>query len=216
MEPTQIVLIRHGQTQWNWEGRIQGHLDSPLTETGLSQAKSLAKRMKSEKFAAIYSSDLGRARQTASCIAEKKGQPVLIDPRLRERHLGIFQGHLKKELKIKFPDEFEHYHTHHANYAIPEGESPKQFSDRCIECFEQLAEKYPGEQILIVAHGGVLNNLLKYTLGIPIEAPRHFLSINTAINIFSYQADHHTWMLELWGDTYHLRKLESEDFFEDE
>lgn len=212
---TQIFLIRHGETHWNSEGRIQGHLDSPLTGTGLAQAKALATRLKSQSFSAIYSSDLGRAYQTAQCLAEPHQLEIQTDSRLRERHLGIFQGLLKQELQLKFPDEFHHYHTHHADHAILDGESPRQFSDRCIKCFEELSDKHPDQRLLVVAHGGVLNNLLKHTLGITLEAPRHFLSINTAINIFSH---HHnsSWMLETWGDVNHLQNLKSDDFSEDE
>lgn len=213
---TQIVLVRHGETLWNSEGRIQGHLDSPLTETGLRQAKALAERFKSERFVAVYSSDLSRAYQTAQCISEKNGLPILVETCLRERNFGIFQGFVKKELCMTFPSEFPHYHTHEPDYVIPEGESPRQFLERCVRCLEGIAHKHPGKRVLVVTHGGVLNHLLIYTLGIPLSTPRHFLSLNTAINIFSYQEDKKVWMLEVWGDVAHLQNLEVTDFSEDD
>ena len=212
----QIVLVRHGETLWNSEGKIQGHLDSPLTETGLKQAKALAERLKSERFVAVYSSDLSRAYQTAQCISQKNGLPILVKTCLRERNFGIFQGVVKKELHIKFPSEFPHYHTHQPDYVIPEGESPRQFLERCGRCFEEIAHKHPGERVLVVAHGGVLNSLLIYTLGIPLEAPRHVLWLNTAVNVFSYQEDKKIWMLEVWGDVAHLQNLVVTDFSEDD
>ncbi|MEN8218669.1 MAG: histidine phosphatase family protein [Pseudomonadota bacterium] len=196
---TQIVLIRHGETLWNSEGRIQGHLDSPLTKTGLAQAQALGNRFKSKNFAALYSSDLGRAYETARRIY---GQPILVEPRLRERNLGIFQGMLKRELKTKYPKESGYYKANDANYVIPKGESLKQLNDRSVNCLEELAQKHPGQRILVVAHGGVLVSLFKHTLGIPLDAPRRFLSLNSSVNVFSYQDQ--TWTLEVWGDLNHL------------
>jgi probable phosphoglycerate mutase len=207
---TQIFLVRHGETLWNSEGRIQGHLDSPLTQNGLAQANALALHFfKSQNFAALYSSDLGRAYETARCISEKNGLPVLVDPRLRERNFGIFQGVVKRELKTKYPDESSYYKALDANYVIPGGESFKQLSERCINCLEELAQKYLGKRILVVAHGGVLVSLFKHTLGISPDAPRRFLSLNSSINVFSYQ--NKTWMLEVWGDLSHLRDVMSLD-----
>jgi probable phosphoglycerate mutase len=208
---SQIFLVRHGETLWNSEGKIQGHLDSPLTETGLAQAESLAVYFKSQKqnFAALYTSDLGRAYETARCISEKNGLPVFADPRLRERNFGIFQGALKKTLAIQFPEASRYFHAHDPDYVIPEGESLKQLSERCVKCFEELAQKHVGERILVVAHSGVFVSLFKHTLGIPLDAPRRFLSLNTSINIFSYQDG--IWMLEVWGDLSHLRCVQSID-----
>ncbi len=206
---TKIILIRHGETLWNTESRIQGHLDSPLTQTGFSQAKNLAQRFKSEEIAALYSSDLGRAYDTARYISEIKGLPILVKPCLRERNFGILQGVQKKNLASEYPEIFRYYQSHDPDYVIPEGESIKQFSQRCVECIEKLAQQCAGKRILIITHGGVLVSLFKHTLALPVDAQRRFVSSNTSVNIFSYQNG--KWMLEVWGDLSHLHGAKSLD-----
>ncbi|EDN72018.1 phosphoglycerate mutase [Beggiatoa sp. SS] len=126
----------------------------------------------------------------------------MTEPCLRERHFGVLQSELKKTLPTRFPEIFHYFKANDPDYIIPEGESLKQFSERCITCLEGLAKKHVGERILVVTHGGVLVSLFKHTLGIPLSAPRHFLSLNTSINVFSYQDKR--WTLEVWGDLGHL------------
>ncbi|EDN69784.1 Phosphoglycerate/bisphosphoglycerate mutase [Beggiatoa sp. PS] len=208
-QKTQIVLIRHGETLWNLEGRIQGHLDSPLTDVGLAQTEALAKHFKFQKFAALYSSDLGRAYETARKISEQNGLPIIKERQLRERNFGLLQGVIKDTLANKFPEAYRHYRARDPAYVVPKGESFKQFHARCIKCFNELAQKHNKQRILVVAHGGVLVSLFKHTLNIPLEAPRRFLSLNTSINIFSYQEGN--WMLEVWGDLSHLHQTRSLD-----
>src|SRR5437899_11865837 len=104
MKKTQVIIVRHGQTQWNLKLIRQGHLDSPLTERGIAQAKALGQRLAQEKFSALYSSDLGRAVQTAEMIANATGHNIITDARLRERHLGIFQGLNGDEIRERFPE----------------------------------------------------------------------------------------------------------------
>ena len=104
MNRTQIIIVRHGQTEWNIRGIRQGYLDSPLTGRGMAQAKALAQRLAREKFTALYSSDLGRAVQTAQEIANVTGHAIVTDARLRERHLGIFQGLNAEEINAKYLD----------------------------------------------------------------------------------------------------------------
>lgn len=212
MSVTKIFLVRHGETEWNLAGKMQGHLDSPLTATGQAQAQALAKRLQHYAFAAIYSSDLTRAYQTALYIAEKKsGQSVLTDSRLRERCLGIFQGVAKDELPLKFPQEFALYQTQEIDYVVPKGESVRQFRQRCLTGLTEIAQQYSEKSILVVAHGGVLVSLFKHTLGLPPEAPRRFEILNTSLNVFSYHDNH--WRLETWGDLSHLEQLQALDDF---
>lgn len=194
---TQFFLVRHGETIWNSEARIQGHLDSPLSKKGLEQVKLLCKNMKEKIFSAIYSSDLGRAYETARCFSTKNGLPILTKTCLRERNLGILQGEMKRELKTKFPEAFSCYKSD-PDYVIPQGESLKQLRDRSLKCLEEIAEKHDGQRILVVTHNGVIISLFKHTLGLPIGgAPRGFLSLNTGVSVFSYE--NKTWMLEVWG-----------------
>jgi len=200
---TKIVLVRHGETFWNLESRIQGHLDSPLTEKGITQAEALAQHLKSQSFATLYSSDLGRAYETARRISEKNGLSISVKTCLRERNLGILQGQLKGELEKNFPKEAPYYRANDPDYLIPEGETLRQLSQRSVKCLEAIAQKHDGERILVVTHNGVLVSILKNTLCIPLETPRYFVSLNTGINVFSYH--NKIWKLEVWGDSSHFR-----------
>ncbi|MCK5718314.1 MAG: histidine phosphatase family protein [Thiomargarita sp.] len=202
---TQIFLVRHVETLWNIERKIQGHLDSPLTETGLVQAQALGKYFKSETFTAIYSSDLGRTYQTAQAIADKQNLPIIKKICLRERNFGIIQGTLKKELESKYPHIFPYYKMNEPNYVIPDGESLQQLHDRCVQCFEKLAQKHPNERILVVSHNGILVALVKYILGIELKVRPAILSSNASINVFSYQND--TWRIDKLGDLTHLNDV---------
>ena len=202
MLATKIFLVRHGETQWNLEGRMQGHLDSPLTDKGVAQAQALAEKLRHYAFAALYSSDLSRAMRTAQYLSK---QQVFLKSCLRERNLGIFQGALKKDLDVLFPEEFRHYSTHHPDYVVPDGESGLQFRKRCVKCLEEIAQQHLGEQILVVAHGGVLNSIFKHTFDLPYAFPRHFSLSNAALNVFSYHSHH--WTLETWGEVSHLENL---------
>lgn len=200
---TQLFTIRHGETPWNTEGRLQGHANIPLAPKGLAQAQALAQSLKDQAFTAIYSSDLDRAYQTAECIALHHRIPIKIDARLREKNLGVFQGLTREEIAQQLPDEFAIYQQNNPDYQVPEGESNRQFFQRCIDCFDEIALRHTGEKVLVVAHGGVLGNLFKYTVGIPLEMPRRFELLNTSLNIFTHK--HATWILESWGNLSHLQ-----------
>ena len=202
MSVTRVILLRLGETAWNIEGRYQGQLDSPLTPAGVAQANALARRLASVKFAVLYSSDLGRARQTAACIGESSGHEIRTDPRLRERHLGIFQNLLKAELKQKFPEEYRLFKSGGPDYVIPQGESGRQAADRSNACLEEIARRHPDESIVIVAHGGNISALLRHTLDIPLAAPRRFERFNASWNVFTLEDG--KWLLETWGDVSHL------------
>lgn len=205
MTRTRVILLRHGETTWNLEGRYQGQLDSPLTPSGLAQARALAQRLAAVAFTALYSSDSGRALQTAACIAQSTGRQVRTDPRLRERHLGIFQNHLKTDLKRKFPADFRCFKSGGADEVIPQGESARQAADRSNGCLEELARRHGAETIVVVAHGGTLSALLRHTLGIPLDAPRGFERPNASWNVFGF--DGGRWFLHTWGDVSHLPAL---------
>lgn len=202
MKRTQLVAIRHGQTQWNIAGIRQGHLDSPLTETGVAQANALAKRLAHESFSALYSSDLGRAVGTATTIATMTGHEVVTDARLRERHLGIFQGLSGEEIKEKYPEEYRSHRSMGPDYVIPGGESVRQQVQRNVECLTAIAKNHTGETIVAVTHGGVLSGFFRHTLSIPLGAPRRFEFVNAGLNVFIY--DSGDWFLQTWGDISHL------------
>jgi len=202
VERTQVIIVRHGETLWNIKGIRQGHLDSPLTESGRMQANALGERLKRENFGALYSSDLGRAVETAQRIAVLTGHSVLTDPRLRERHLGIFQGLTADEMKQKYPEEYQLNRSRSPNYVIPRGESIVQQVARNIAYLSEIAEKHAGETIVVVTHGGVLSGLFRHTFSIPFSAPRRFEFVNAGLNTFIYQSG--AWFLQTWGDVSHL------------
>lgn len=209
MNQTQLIIVRHGQTQWNLKLIRQGHLDSPLTEMGVAQAKALAQRLARESFTALYSSDLGRALQTAQMIAEATGHKVVTDPRLRERHLGIFQGLNGDEIREKYPEEYRMHRTVGPTYVIPDGESVEQQVARNVEYLKEIAERHVGEKIVVVTHGGVLSGLFRHTFSIPFTAPRRFEFTNASLNVFNYEDGN--WFLQTWGDISHLGSVGTVD-----
>lgn len=202
MQRTQMIIVRHGQTEWNIAGIRQGHLDSRLTARGVLQAQALAQRLARERFSAIYSSDLGRAVQTAMAIAAVTGHEVVTDSRLRERHLGIFQGLSGGQIEARFPEERRLLRSIGPEYVIPGGESMRQQIERNVAYLDELAHKHAGETIVVVTHGGVVSGFFRHTLAIPLDAPRRFEFVNAGLNVFF--RDGEKWMLLTWGDVSHL------------
>jgi len=199
---THLIAIRHGETEWNSAGRFQGHLNSELNAEGRAQAQALGERMAAERFDLLLSSDLGRALQTASAIAMRTGHEILVDARLRERRMGIFQGLTPAEVQERYPQEYTRFKSHDPDYVIPEGESVRQLFERCIACFADLAERHAGLTLATITHGGVLAVLYRHARTMPLEAPRDFLLHNTGVNRFRYRRG--TWELQSWGDIAHL------------
>ncbi len=199
---TTLVLIRHGETEWNQTGRYQGHADSPLTPRGLAQARAVAQVLNDETFDAFYSSDLGRARRTATIIADKLGRRFLTDSRLREQHYGLMQGHDTKAARELDPEFFECLARGDADYAPKGGESRRQRHQRAITALSDIAGRHQNELVLIVTHGGIVDSLFRETLGIPFENPRHYSLYNAAVNRFSFSDG--SWTLRLWGEVSHL------------
>jgi probable phosphoglycerate mutase len=197
---TQVYMIRHGETVWNAEKRLQGHLDSPLTGQGIQQATMLAARLSSVHFDAIYSSDLERARQTAKIIASKANSvAVTFDNRIRERHFGRFQGLTWEEIEKKFPDEAAKELSGNPMNHMPDGESKQQLLSRTLSFFEDIALRHTDQRILVISHGGILNVWTRHVLHIPQDTPRRFHLYNTAINIFEFSERH--WYLKTLGET---------------
>lgn len=206
MRETELIVVRHGETEWNVAGREQGQFDSELTARGKAQARAVAERLQGRRVAAIFTSDLWRALQTANIIAAATGSTVIGDARLRERHLGVFQGLTWPEIKTQYPNEYREFQTGNPDYVITGGESARQRFERTVGCVEEIARRHPGESLVIVAHGGVLNGLFRHVLHIPLEAPRRFKLWNASLNVF-YFGETGDWMLGTWGDTAHLSNL---------
>jgi probable phosphoglycerate mutase len=208
---TNIIVVRHGETEWNKQHIFQGQLDSPLSQLGLKQAEAAAVALADENINIIYASDLGRAVQTANIISAPHNLEVLTDKRLRERHLGVFQGLNKNEMLERFSNDVNHYRSGDPDHVIPEGESSRQRYERSTTCLQELAENHAGETILIVTHGGVLRGFLEMVLNLPMNGKRRFSLYNASIARLSLLNKH--WMLNSWGETWHLKHLEVKDDF---
>jgi 2,3-bisphosphoglycerate-dependent phosphoglycerate mutase len=199
---THLIAIRHGETEWNGEGRFQGHLNSVLNRAGLAQAEALGEYLARESFDLLLSSDLGRALQTASAIAMCTGHEIVVERRLRERNMGIFQGLTPAEVQARYPDEYARFSSRDPDYVIPEGESVRQLFERCVACFTELAERHAGLTLAAVTHGGVLAMLYRHARAMPLQAPRDFPLHNTGVNRFRHRRG--TWELQSWGEVGHL------------
>ena len=207
---TEIILIRHGETVWNLEERLQGQLDSPLTPLGVAQAQAVATRLQDEKFSALYSSDLGRAWQTANAIATRTGHSIVTDPRLREKHFGIVHGLTIAEVQANHPTIYAERGVHSPDYAAPEGESTRQMLTRGWAAISEIAERHRGERVVAVTHGGVISVVIRHILGVPLEQPRRFELTNASLHII-FQTDA-AWQVETLGDVHHLRNLPALDY----
>jgi probable phosphoglycerate mutase len=199
---THLIAIRHGETEWNSQGRFQGHLNSALNREGLAQAEALGERLARERFDLLLSSDLGRALQTASAIAMRTGHEIVVEPRLRERRMGIFQGLTPDEAEARYPGEYARFRSHDPDFVIPEGESMRQLFERTVACLTELAARHAGLTLAAVTHGGVLAMLYRHARAMPLQAPRDFPLHNTGVNRFRHRLG--AWELQSWGEVYHL------------
>ena len=207
---TQILLIRHGETAWNAERRLQGHIDIPLNAQGELQAQALARALRHEDLDAIISSDLLRARQTAQALllarSDVQQMSLRIDPDLRERCFGGFEGLTYTELATLYPHEFAAYKARDPAVALPDGVRPAEsladFFQRVQQAITRWALRFPGRKIALVAHGGVLECAYRAAFGMTLSAPRDFDIFNASINRFAWQ-DGRLQLVE-WGDCAHL------------
>jgi 2,3-bisphosphoglycerate-dependent phosphoglycerate mutase len=201
-QPTRLCIVRHGETAWNAEHRVQGQLDVPLNAVGLAQAQAIARALAGEKFDVIYSSDLSRALQTAQPLAALLDLPIQRDEGLRERHYGIFERLTYAEVKVTFPEDYARFAARDPDYAFRTGESLKDFSERSIAAVTRIADRHPGQSILVFTHGGVLDELYRSIHSIPVSAPREFGIPNCGINRLTRDAG--AWNMECWADIAHL------------
>ncbi len=197
---TELLIIRHGETQWNTEMRFQGQADSSLTPSGEHQADLLGRRLARLSPEAIYTSDLGRAASTAARIGRACSLEPLADIRLRERNVGILTGLTFDQIKNEHALIWENYF--HSDYVIPEGESLKQVLDRTWSFLDEIREKHRDSRIVAISHGGTMSALLRNMLHIPADAPRNFFLLNCGINRLEYSNG--SWKVRVLGDTAHL------------
>lgn len=199
---TRLCLVRHGETAWNAEGRVQGQLDIPLSATGLAQARAVAAALAGESFDAIYSSDLVRVQQTARPSATLLGKDVLLSQELRERHYGEFQGITYAEAKERFPKDYALFRDKDLDFDFRTGESLKGFSGRVLRFFDGLVQSEKGKALLVFTHGGVLEMLYRHATARGLATPRDFEIPNAALNRLELDGD--TWRVLAWADIHHL------------
>ncbi len=201
-EPTRIIAIRHGETAWNKDTRIQGQLDIGLNERGRWQAGRVALALAGEPIRAIYASDLLRAWDTALSIGNLTGLNVQTVEGLRERGFGVFEGKTFKEVEAHWPDQALRWRKRDPEFVPEGGESLMALRERILQTTHQLAAQHPGEQIVLVAHGGVMDVLYRAATRQEIQAPRTWDLGNAAINRLLWTPDGLS--LIGWADTHHL------------
>lgn len=208
-QATRLILIRHGETAWNRATRIQGHTDIPLSPLGIAQAEKLAHALAEEPLAAIYSSDLSRARQTAEAVAVPHDLEIQFDPALRERAFGRFEGLSWQEIDEGYPEDAARWRRREPDFAVGGGESLTVFSARCLGAARRAAAAHPGQTIALVAHGGVLDCLYRAATRVALDAPRSWQLGNATINRLLATSGGFT--LIGWNDDQHLAGLSADD-----
>ena len=201
-EPTRIIAIRHGETAWNVDTRIQGHLDIPLSANGRWQAERLAEALRDETITAIYASDLTRAWETAQYVGQVHGLKLNKEVGLRERDFGDFEGKTFAEIEVLLPEQSLRWRKRDPEFYPAGGESLTTMRTRVLEAAERLAAQHPGEQIALVGHGGVMDVLYRAATRLDIQAPRTWTLGNAAINRLLWTPEGFT--LVGWADTQHL------------
>lgn len=201
-EPTRLIAIRHGETEWNVGTRLQGQMDVPLNARGQQQARRVGQALQHDAPQVLVSSDLSRARQTAEAVAAATGLPLQLDAGLRERHFGIWQGHTYQEVEAGWPEQSERWRRREPDFGPEGGETLQQFFDRVVASATRLARAHAGQTLVLVAHGGVLDCLYRAASRIALNAPRTWELPNTGVNRLLWTGEGFT--LVGWGDVHHL------------
>ncbi len=206
MSATRIIAIRHGETDWNTGARIQGHTDIALNPRGQWQAQRLALALAEEQIDHIYTSDLTRAHATAQAIAKQTSiahlRPIQTHSGLRERAFGQFEGSTFEHIAAVWPQAAQRWKQRDPDFAPPDGETLQFFYHRIQSTLNTLASQHPGQQIVIVAHGGVMDVLYRLATQQSLTSPRTWELGNTAINRLLWTPDSLT--IVGWSDTRHL------------
>jgi probable phosphoglycerate mutase len=201
-QATRILAIRHGETMWNVDTRIQGHLDIGLNDTGRWQAELLGLALSGEPIAAIYASDLSRAHDTALAVSRSTGVPVRAEPGLRERCFGEFEGRTFAEIELELPEQAKRWRQRDPAFTPAGGESLLVLQARVLTTAARLAARHPGEQIALFGHGGVMDILYRAATRLDLQAARTWALGNTAINRLLWSPE--GFSLVGWADVQHL------------
>jgi probable phosphoglycerate mutase len=187
---TELLLVRHGETDWNRDQRFQGHADPPLNDTGRAQARALADELAAERIDAIYTSDLARARETAELIAERAGVPFVLEPQLREVDVGEWQGLTRPEIEERFPEGMRNWHEH--GHGWESGETYEQLAERVLEALERIVRRHPDERVVVVGHGGTIRAIRAHVDESTVVEHRRVLPAASNCEVFRIGAENGT------------------------
>lgn len=201
---TRFCLVHHGETDWNGEKRIQGQIDIDLSRAGQAQARALAEALRGQSFAAVYSSDLLRAWNTARIAVAGRQIAVSPEPTLRERDFGVMQGLTAAEARLARPHAHGHHQARTPHYDYETGKSLIVFAARVTAGLQVMAERHPGQNVLAFTHGGVLDVVYRAATGRRLDAPRDFSLPNAACNWL--ECGEASWRLISWADCAHLQQ----------
>ena len=205
---TRLLLVRHGETEWNAAHRWQGHTDTPLSQLGRRQAELLRERLAREPLVAAYASDLSRAWDTATTALAGRDVPLTPRPALREIYLGDWQGLTTPEIEQRWPGQLARYFNADADARPGGGETRQEMQARIAGAVQEIAAAHPEGQVLIVSHGGALRGLACWALDAPTSSSGRFEVDNCALSILELRPDRP--LLVRWNDTSHLAGLASE------
>ena len=206
MESTRILLVRHGETDWNATGRIQGHSDTPLNAAGRLQARRAAQRLAREPVRALYSSDLARAFETAIIIGAPLGLTVVASRQLRERQYGEWEGLTAAEIQARYPEQFTMWRARSTEFAPPQGETVRQLLTRALAELQTIARRHLNEMVVVVTHGGFCYVLINHILGSVNGDRREFTIGNASIHTLEVTGDQ--WSVISMNETAHLLGIE--------
>ncbi len=201
---TELILARHGETEWNEKSLIQGAQDIPLNKRGVSQAHKLADRLAGEQLAGIYTSNLQRAVKTAEIITNKHNLAVKQKPNLQEINFGIWEGKSFAEIEEEAPDWIEKWKSRPDLNGPPQGENLTQLRNRAATVLEEIIDTHQGEKVLVVSHGGVIRALVSHYLGMPLADSWQLMQGNTAVNKLNFYEE--VVMLEQFNSLCHLQQ----------
>jgi probable phosphoglycerate mutase len=199
---TTIDFIRHGETDWNVQGRFQGQIDVPLNARGRRQAERLAARLAARPPEVFVSSDLRRAQQTAAPLQAAWALPLALAPGLREQSFGVLEGLDVPTIVQRHPDLWARWQEHRADHALPGGESTRAFHARVLAAVRALANVHGGRRLVVVTHGGVLDMLWRTAHGLPLDGQRDCAIPNTGLNTLRWERG--TLHVDTWADAAHL------------
>lgn len=199
---TRVILIRHGQTQWNNDLKYQGHSDVDLSETGIRQAELVGRRLANEPIHAVYASDLSRALQTAQSIANPHGLPVNPLVALREFHFGEWEGLTHAQISQRWPVVCAGFFKNPDEIRVPGGETFGELKLRAQQAVDAIVARHPDQTIAVISHGGTIRTIICAALGIHLNRVWGIRLDNTAVNVIEYYKD--SCMLTLLNDTHHL------------